>query len=164
MHIETAAGSLPPPSRKMAKRVALRLRGLCAADRQWLLARLSQEQRDAVERACDELRLIVGPAQLDFAQVLDAMDTDALPQSHPLNEMGFAEVQWVLSRLPQQYQDIFLHSRLWRDSAQYLRQTSPRRRKAVGTGAGRMPTPRVLQAMADVIAELAAQRRAENNG
>jgi hypothetical protein len=164
MRFEPAPGSALPPCSTVAKRVALRLRGLSAADRQWLLARLSKEQRDAVEQASDELRQIVGSAQLDFALILDAMDAHAVPQSHAVNEAGFAAVQWVLARLPQQYMAIFLHSNLWRDAAQYLRQMSPRRRKAVEAGNERMPTPRVLQAMADVIAEIAAERQADDHG
>lgn len=144
--------------------MALRLRALSSPDRQWLLARLTPEQRDAVERASDELRQIVGSAELDFALILDSMDAHASSQSHPVNEVGVAAVQWVLARLPQQYLAIFLNSTLWHDAAQYLRQMSPKRRKAVEAGVDRMPTTRVLQAMADVIAELAAERQADDHG
>lgn len=149
-----------------AKRVALRLRGMAPVDRAWLLARLPQERRQAVEQASRELQRIVGEAVLDFELFLESPGTPAGPgrADHRVNQLGFAAVHWVLGRLPLQYLGVFLGSKLWRETEQYLKQMSPKRRKAIETAPALTPTPRVVRAVADVIAELAGERQAQDHG
>ena len=147
-----------------AKRVALRLRGMAPVDQQWLLARLPQERRQAVENASRELQRIVGEAVLDFDLFLESPATPAARADHRVNQAGFAAVHWVLGRLPLQYLGVFLGSRLWLDAEQYLKQMSPKRRKAIETAPALSPTPRVTRAIADVIAELAGERQAQDHG
>jgi hypothetical protein len=147
-----------------AKRVALRLRGMALVDQQWLLARLPQERRQAVDKASRELQRIVGEAVLDFGLFLESPGTPAARADHRVNQSGFAAVHWVLGRLPLQYLGVFLGSRLWLDAEQYLKQMSPKRRKAIETAPALSPTPRVTRAIADVIAELAGERQAQDHG
>ena len=152
------------PRGRAARRVALRLRGMSREDRVWLLARLAPDQREAVERASLELQRIVGSAVLDFGLFLDADSTSGLSRGHRVNQIAGSEVQRVLGQLPVHHAGIFLRSGMWTGAEACLKQMSPKRRKAVETAAGAAVTPCAMQALADVIAELAEQQRADEHG
>ncbi len=153
--LQQDAAIVSAPSRA-ARRAAVRLNGIPAADRRWVLARLAPAQRAAVEVALRQLEAITGSAQLDFGLFLEAGDASGLSaveiDALPINRIPYEVVEKAVDALPPLYAANLVESGFWQESKRYLQQCAKRRRQAItAVGAARMTDAAAL-ALADALA------------
>lgn len=149
-----------------AKRIAMRLRGLSAIDRGWLLSNLDDSQRRAVESAESELRSILGEETLDFGLFLDVADmrarSDSGPAGHPINKLEFEEVSAVLDRIPVTWAKALLVAKVWRQGVRYAEHLPVRQRRKLADCKTEPVSQRVASALADAIVDLIADKDASH--
>ena len=149
------------PFAQVAKRVAIRLRGVTAADRQWILQRLTAPQRAAVIQAERELTRIIGQQALDFSVFLDAAgnpaQSDARLNEHAINRCDYLAVKQVLDQLPVSQSALLVASGVWLATDRYLKALAPKRRKALESVTVSIPSRRFARAVADAVVSLAKE-------
>jgi len=117
------------------------LRGLGADDRKWLLARLSESQRQLVLAAEKQLLEIVQGRCLDFRHFLELEPlqptvANALDETVSLlDSKPFATVKDGLDQLPAVWVGGILSSAQWSGSERYLATQSAPRQTAIREGA-----------------------------
>lgn len=146
------------PFAQVAKRVAIRLRGLAGVDRQWMLQRLTAPQRAAVIQAERELTRIIGQQALDFSVFLDGAggpaQIDAGLNEHAINRCDYLAVKQVLDQLPVSQSALLVASGVWLATDRYLKALAPKRRKALESATVSIPSRRFARAVADAVVSL----------
>ena len=141
-----------------AKRVAIKLRGISAIDRRWMMGQLTDSQRQAVAQADEELTAIIGNLQLDFSVFLEVTEGTALLDTamhdHPLNSCDYLAVKRLLDQLPLSQVAMLVASGVWLATDRYLKALPPKRRKALETARTAIPSRHFAHALADIIAKL----------
>lgn len=104
-----------------ARKAALKLQGLPAEDRKWILKQLPASQRMSVEQALRQLKEMGGDAiQFEDVMRIDAEETPSkFAMEHAINQVEYQLVADRLNSLSDTMLLVFLRSNIWEGSARY---------------------------------------------
>jgi len=151
------------------KKVAMRLSGVSATDRNWILQQLESVQRQQVTHAYEQLKQLRGNNMLDFSLFLDddeiqagdrplEQSTPAKPshaQPHTINQLPLKLIADLLAQLPLSYVNALLQNNTW-ESAQRYRAQLTKEQKIKLSNVNNTVSVRVSESIASALVAIAA--------
>lgn len=146
-----------------SKKAAIRLAGVSAADRKWILDRLPPTESARVRKAFEQLKAMLGDRPLDFEMFLADQETGFLEQTLSdrgellINRLPYAAVRQVVDGLSPAYVVALLTSELWLHNSEYLQDCSAGRRAKLASVGVRGMAVHAAQSLASAVGQLAAE-------